>query len=139
MFDIVADNRDPIMLAIFPYRVLRWREVLVGKAAHGNGEQVAKRPGMIPERRSAYRAEMETGRIAAVADMLIDLVLAADGHRVARKARLKSKSRAAAFLAVIAMADRHADRFAGAGNGKLSAAAGGDPRLHDLCTPPPSP
>lgn len=80
---------------------------------------------MIPKRRSASWAEMETGAFAAVADMFIDIMLAPDRHRVRRKAGLKGEGRAAAFLAIIAMTDRDADRLAGASGGELAAAAGG--------------
>lgn len=125
MLDTVAVDCHPRMLALLPYRVLRCGKVLVGKCAHSNGEHFAIRTGVIPERRAAVGAEMEVRAVAAVADMLINLMLAADRHRIRRKARLKSESRPAAFLAVIAMADRDADGLASAGGGKLATPAGG--------------
>ncbi len=113
------------MLAFFPYRVM-WRgKVSVSKSAYRDGEKVVMRAGVIPERRSTRRAEMETGAVGAVADMLIDFMFAADRHRLRRKPSLRRKSRAAAFLAIIAMAHRDADGFTSAGDGKLAAAAGG--------------
>jgi hypothetical protein len=80
---------------------------------------------MIPERRSASRAEMKTGRVAAVADMFVDLVFAADRNCFGREPRLRRKGRPAAFLTVVTMANRHADWLAGACGGQLPATAGG--------------
>jgi hypothetical protein len=57
--------------------------------------------------------------------MAVEFVLAADRHSLRWKPRLHSKSRPAAFLAIIAMANRASDGLAGASGGKLAAAAGG--------------
>lgn len=140
MLHTLAVDCHPRMLAFLPYRVMSCREVLVGKRANGNGEQFAMRTGVIPKRRPAGRAKMEIGFVAAVADMLVEFVFAAKRHRIRRKPRLRGKDRPAAFLAVIAMANRNADRFASASDGKLAAAAGGSAvACHFPPIPNPSP
>ncbi|GEM_PF-1827098 len=68
---------------------------------------------------------MEAGRVAAVADMFVNCMFAADSDRVSNKARLRCKNGSAAFLAIKAMAHGNAHRFASANGGKLTAAAGG--------------
>ena len=137
MLDCLAGDIDPAMLALLPYRIVRRRKVAIGKIAHRYGKEGVVRAGMIPKRASACRAEMEVGGLTAVTNMFVNAGLAAYRHRIRREARLKSKCRSAAFLAIIAMADRNPDRFAGAGNAELAAAAGGGAGGHDLTTPNP--
>lgn len=103
---------------------MRRGEVLVPKSTGWDREQVMVRAGVIPERRSAGRAEIATG-VAAVADMLIDFMFAGDRHCIRRKPRLHREDRPASLLEVIAMAGRSADRVAGAKGRELTAAAGG--------------
>ena len=117
MFDIAALDGHPRVLSPLPYRVNRRGKVLVRKRAYGNGKKCPMWKGMIPERGCTSRAEMEGGDIAAVADMFVDVVFAADGHRVGGKTRLCRKNRTAAFLAIIAMTDRNAHWLAGANGG----------------------
>jgi hypothetical protein len=113
------------MLAIHIDGVLRHGEVFVRKCADGDGIKRAIGQRMIPERRAASGAEMKVRAGPAAEDMGVDIMRAAGSHRLCRKARLHGKGRAAAFLAIIAMADRNADRLAGAGDRELAAAAGG--------------
>ena len=138
MLDTVTVDGNPRVLAFLPYRVMRRGKVPVSKSACRDREQVAMRTGVIPERRPAGRAEMKIGFIAAVADMLIDLMLAADRHCIGRKTRLCGKGRPTSFLAIIAMADRDADRLASAGGGELAAAAGGGAGTNHGFAPPTS-
>ena len=80
MFDIVAIDDDPRMLSLLPYRILRRGKVSVSKIAYRNGKKFLMRTRVIPQRRSAGRAEMKAALIAAVADMFISIVRAADRH-----------------------------------------------------------
>lgn len=113
------------MLAVHIDGVCGRGEVLVRKSADGDCVKRTIGKGVIPQRAAADRAEMKVGHVATAAGVTVDLMLAADCHRISRKPRLHRKGRAAAFLAIIAMADRHADGVAGAGGRKLATAAGG--------------
>jgi hypothetical protein len=79
---------------------------------------------MIPQRRSALRAEVKARRISTVTNMLVDLVVAADRNGIGWEASLDRKSRPTALLAIITMTNRNADWFASADRGKLATAAG---------------
>ena len=111
MFDAVAIDVDPRVLAPLPYRVMRSGELPVCKSADRDGVKFGIGAGVIPERRSAGRAEMENRAVTTIADMLVYLILASNRHRVRRKPRLCGKGRATAPLAIIAMADRDAHRI----------------------------
>ena len=80
------------MLAVHIDGVCRRGEVLVRERADGDGVQRAIGQGVISQRAATYRAEMEIGCVAAIADMLIIPILTADCHRVGRKPRLHRKS-----------------------------------------------
>lgn len=124
------------MLAVHIDGVFGRGEVLVRKSTDRNGVKRVVGQGMIPERAATYLAEMEIGCVAAVSDVAVEFVLAADCHRVGRKPRLHRKGRATAFLAIITMADRDADGFAGAHGGKLAATAGGGAGVGHFPTKP---
>lgn len=78
-----------------------------------------------PEGRAAFAAEEKIRDIAAVACLLPRLRLALGVDAISRETDLRGKGAAAARLAVAAVADRDAGRFAGAGDAELAAAARG--------------
>src|SRR3546814_18663574 len=77
-------------------------------------------------RSTADAAEKEVGGVAAVAGILPHLRFrfALDADLLGRKANLRGKGAPAPRLALATVTDRHADRFAGAGDADLAAAAG---------------
>src|SRR3546814_19270337 len=77
-------------------------------------------------RSTADAAEKEVGGVAAVAGILPHLRFrfALDAELLGRKANLSGKGASAPRLALATVTDRHADRFAGAGDADLDEAAG---------------
>lgn len=67
MLDIVAENGDPVMLALFPHGKGRRGEVGVGEGADRNGDEAVELAvDRIVHGRSAVGAEMKGDRVAAV-------------------------------------------------------------------------
>jgi hypothetical protein len=91
MFDIVANNGYPAMLALLPYRKAWGGKVPVGEIAHGYRKQVLERAGVIPERRSAGWTKVKAAGVAAIGDMFVDFVIARYRHSIGKEARLHSK------------------------------------------------
>src|SRR3546814_2749314 len=83
-------------------------------------------PRPVPDTRTADAAEKEVGGVAAVAGILPHLRFrfALDADLLGRKANLRGKGAPAPRLAPATVTDRPADRFAGAGDAALAAAAG---------------
>src|SRR5690606_21143578 len=89
------------------------------------GLMIGPRP--IPDARAAGAAKEKVGGVTALAGVLPHpcFFFAIDADLLDGKTDLRGEGAAAARLALAAMADRHADRIAGAGDAKLAAAAGG--------------
>lgn len=97
------------------------------------GFEIADRHGVAVELRvieepqcgAAIAAKIEVRERAAPARMLVELRVAFGANLIGGEARLCGKGAATPRLAIATVADRDADRFAGAGDTELSAAAGG--------------
>lgn len=136
MVDPLAGDRNPGFLALFPDRICGDETVTGLEIAERDRVGVMIGPRAIPNARSAGWAEEEVGGVAAVAGILPQFGLALGAHLFGGEADLRGKGAAAARLALAAMAHRHADRLAGAGDADLAAATGGvaDGGSHRLAT-----
>lgn len=126
MLDSLAGDRNPRFLALLIDRIF-WDETMArGKIAERDGESVMIGPRAVPDARTTGGAKEEVGGVATVASILPHpcVRLALDADLLGGETDLRSKGTAAPRLALAAMAHRHADRLAGAGDADFAAAAG---------------
>src|SRR5690349_14168526 len=129
MLDFIAEDRDPLRLAVLIDREARPRKIGIREGADRHRDDARPAFDHEGDGRSASRAEAIGGAMAAVGDALPGLGLAGDGDLSLGPACLRSKGAARALLAVEAMAYRNAHRLAFACGLELSAAATGRPGL----------
>ena len=120
----IAGKFEPFVLALFPNGNGGCDEIGVVERAERDGDRVGDAVVVIIYGRSAVGAEVEVGRVAAVAGVGPDFGLAGDGHLLGGEADLRGEGATAALLAIEAMTHRNAGWVAGRGGGKLAAAAG---------------
>jgi len=94
----------PGVLPLFVDGDVRRRKAGVSKHAHCNGDETGCSSEFPVNRRGANRTEIESGRLAAIAEPRPLRRAPLDCHGLARKARLRRKDTAGAFLAFEAMA-----------------------------------
>src|SRR4029453_210451 len=123
MLDVVAEYRDPVMLAMLVDREARAWKIRIGKGSERHGDDAWPAFDYISDGRSAIGAEAIGGAMTAVGDALPCLRLARDGDLVVGPARLHRKGAAGALLAIQAVAHRNAHRLAFACGLELAAPA----------------
>src|SRR4029450_2989954 len=126
MLDVVAQNLDPVVLALLPDREFGLEEIGVVERSKRNGDQTVELAfDDIMHGRAAVRAKVMGDLIAAVGKVHPALRIALDRHQVDRPAGLGAEGAAGALLAIEAVANRHPHRLAGDGSAQLAAAARG--------------
>lgn len=126
----LACRQRPFVLAFFIDGDMRRRKARVSKHANRHNNGTWQSTGLPVNRRGAYRAEAESGWLATIAEARPPGDAPLDRHLLARKARLRSKDAAGAFLAFKAMAYGDASRLAFACQAELSAATRCDTGHH---------
>lgn len=129
MFDLVAQNLDPGMFPVLVDRKFRLRKVAICKSAERNGSDAGPPLNSVGHCRAAIGTETIGGSVPAVSRPARCVGTAAQNDLWIRPSRLRRKGATAPLLAIEAMANRHANRRAGARCLQLSAAAGCDARL----------
>src|SRR5687768_3667230 len=114
MLDLIAQNLNPLVLALFPHRESRRGKMRVGERSERDGDlPVELALDRVMDGRAAFGAEMMGDPVAAVGEMGPDFRLAFDRHLPGGPARLGAERAPGPLLAVEAMAHRHPHRLAG--------------------------
>lgn len=124
MLDIGVDLH-PLMLARFPYRMARRREIGIAEQPDRDCNRIGDWAALVPHGRAASRTEMVMREVPRIGGANPLGAVAGDRDLVLGPPRLLAKRRPAALLAGKAMADRDADRLAFARGGERAATAGG--------------
>src|SRR5207302_402213 len=101
VFDLLAGNPDPVVLALLPHRECGRGEIGVVECAQGNCDQpVELAVDLVMHVGPAVGAEVKGDPVATVADVHMSFRPALDRHPLRRPARLNGKGAARPLLAI---------------------------------------
>jgi hypothetical protein len=124
VLDLVTEDRDPAVLALFPHRVSGSQEIGAVENSEGDRHQAIELASdAVVNRGSALRAKMVGDLVAAVGLVSPNLRLTFDCDLLGRPAGLGREGAARPLLAVQTVTHRNPHRLTGDDRPELAAAA----------------